>query len=79
MKILTTLFFLVSLAGAAWAGQGDNGNQGGNAQGGNGQGGKGNQGRGTISAAPGPEMSAGVLGMTLAAGVLYLIKRRNRT
>jgi LPXTG-motif cell wall-anchored protein len=28
---------------------------------------------------PGPEMSAGVLGMALAAGVLYLIKRRNRT
>jgi hypothetical protein len=29
-------------------------------------------------AAPGPEMSAGVLGMTLAAGVVYLIKRRKR-
>jgi hypothetical protein len=28
---------------------------------------------------PGPEMSAGVLGMTLGAGVLYLIRRRNRT
>jgi hypothetical protein len=27
---------------------------------------------------PGPEMSAGILGMTLAVGVLYLIKRRNR-
>lgn len=27
---------------------------------------------------PGPEMSAGVLGMVLAAGMLYLIKRRNR-
>jgi hypothetical protein len=29
--------------------------------------------------APGPEMSAGVLGMTLAGGLLYLIKRRNRS
>jgi hypothetical protein len=29
--------------------------------------------------APGPEMSAGVLGMTLAAGVIYLIKRRKRS
>jgi hypothetical protein len=28
--------------------------------------------------APGPEMSAGVVGMTLAAGVVYLIKRRKR-
>lgn len=31
-----------------------------------------------VRVGPGPEMSAGVLGMTLAAGVLYLIKRRNR-
>jgi len=30
-------------------------------------------------AAPGPEMSAGVIGMTLAAGVVYLIKRRKRS
>jgi hypothetical protein len=29
--------------------------------------------------APGPEMSAGVIGMTLAAGVVYLIKRRKRS
>jgi hypothetical protein len=29
--------------------------------------------------APGPEMSAGVVGMTLAAGMVYLIKRRKRT
>jgi hypothetical protein len=29
--------------------------------------------------APGPEMSAGVFGMTLAAGVVYLIKRRKRS
>lgn len=29
--------------------------------------------------APGPEMSAGVVGMTLAAGVVYLIKRRKRS
>ena len=28
--------------------------------------------------APGPEMSAGIVGMTLAAGVVYLIKRRKR-
>jgi hypothetical protein len=27
---------------------------------------------------PGPEMSAGVVGMTLAAGVVYLIKRHKR-
>jgi hypothetical protein len=27
---------------------------------------------------PGPEMSAGVVGMTLAAGVVYLIKRRRK-
>ena len=31
------------------------------------------------SVAPGPEMSAGVIGMTLAAGVVYLIKRRQRS
>jgi hypothetical protein len=30
-------------------------------------------------AAPGPEMSAGVIGMTLAAGLVYLIKRRKRS
>jgi hypothetical protein len=29
--------------------------------------------------APGPEMSAGIVGMTLAAGVVYLIKRRGRS
>lgn len=28
--------------------------------------------------APGPEMSAGIVGMTLAAGVVYLINRRKR-
>jgi hypothetical protein len=28
---------------------------------------------------PGPEMSAGVIGMTLAAGVVYLITRRKRS
>jgi hypothetical protein len=33
---------------------------------------------GTIGA-PGPEMSGGVVGMTLAAGVVYLIKRRKRS
>jgi hypothetical protein len=51
MKILSSLFFLISLVGSAWAG--------------------------TVPA-PGPEMSAGVIGMTLAAGVVYLIKRRKR-
>jgi hypothetical protein len=30
------------------------------------------------SVAPGPEMSAGIVGMTLAAGVVYLLKRRKR-
>ena len=29
--------------------------------------------------APGPEMSAGIVSMTLAAGVVYLIKRRKRS
>ena len=29
--------------------------------------------------APGPEMSAGVIGMTLVAGVVYLLKRRTRS
>jgi hypothetical protein len=29
--------------------------------------------------APSPEMGAGVIGMTLAAGVVYLLKRRNRS
>jgi hypothetical protein len=52
MKIITSVFFLVSLAGSAWAGP---------------------------LAAPGPEMSAGIVGMTLAAGVVYLIKRRKRS
>ena len=53
MKILGSLFFLISIAGSAWAGG--------------------------APAAPGPEMSAGVIGMTLAAGVVYLIKRRKRS
>jgi len=52
MKIFTGLFFLISLAGSAWA---------------------------ITPQAPGPEMSAGVIGMTLAAGVVYLIKRRKRS
>jgi hypothetical protein len=52
MKIVTSLFFLICLAGSAWA-------QG--------------------APVPGPEMSAGVIGMTLAAGVVYLIKRRQRS
>jgi hypothetical protein len=52
MRILSSLFFLISFVGSAWAG--------------------------TVGA-PGPEMSAGIVGMTLAAGVVYLIKRRKRS
>ena len=52
MKLFTGLFFLISIAGSAWA---------------------------AAAPAPGPEMSAGVIGMTLAAGVVYLIKRRKRS
>jgi len=52
MKVLSSLFFFISLVGSAWAG--------------------------TVGA-DGPEMAAGVLGMTLAAGVVYLIKRRKRS
>ena len=55
MKIFTSLFFLIGLAGSAWAITVDG------------------------AAAPGPEMSAGVVGMTLAAGMVYLIKRRKRS
>src|SRR5215469_55579 len=51
MRILTSLAFLIGLAGSAWASVG----------------------------APAPEMSAGILGMTMAAGVVYLIKRRRRS
>jgi hypothetical protein len=32
----------------------------------------------SLRVGPGPEMSAGVLGMALAAGTLYVIKRLNR-
>jgi hypothetical protein len=53
MKIFTSLFLVVGLAGSAWAG-------------------------GQV-AAPGPEMSAGLIGMTVAAGAIYLIKRRKRS
>jgi Co/Zn/Cd efflux system component len=53
MKILSSLFFLISFVGSASAG--------------------------STALAPGPEMSAGVIGMTLAAGVIYLIKRRKRS
>jgi LPXTG-motif cell wall-anchored protein len=34
---------------------------------------------GTPAAAPGPEMSTGLIGMALAAGAIYLIKRRKRS
>jgi hypothetical protein len=54
MKILSSLFFLISLVGSASAAA-------------------------TVPVAPGPEMSAGVIGMTLVAGVVYLIKRRQRS
>jgi hypothetical protein len=57
MKTFTSLLFLISLAGSAWAQAPGGGPPG----------------------APGPEMSAGIVGMTLAAGVVYLIKRRKRT
>jgi hypothetical protein len=32
-----------------------------------------------LAPVPGPEMSAGIVGMTLAAGVVYFIKRRQRS
>ena len=71
MKMLTTLIFLISLAGSALAQPVPPPPPGAvpppppvpN----------------PIRGAPGPEMSAGILGMTLAVGVLYLIKRRYRT
>jgi hypothetical protein len=52
MKVISSLFFFMSLVGSASAG-------------------------GTVGA-DGPEMAAGVIGMTLAAGVVYLIKRRRK-
>jgi hypothetical protein len=54
---------LVSLAAPAWAQSAPAGGSGG---------------KPTPVVGPGPEMSAGVLGMTLAVGVIYFIKRRNR-
>jgi LPXTG-motif cell wall-anchored protein len=59
MKILSSLFVLISLVGSAWAGFIGPGPG--------------------IGGAPGPEMSAGIMGMTLAAGVVYLLKRRKRS
>jgi hypothetical protein len=53
MRVLTSVAFLLSLVGSAWAVP--------------------------AAPAPGPEMSAGVLGMMFAAGAVYLIKRRNRS
>jgi hypothetical protein len=58
MRIVTSILFLVSLAGSAWAGAGFTDGAAG---------------------APGPVMGAGIVGMTLAGGVLYLIKRRKRS
>jgi LPXTG-motif cell wall-anchored protein len=55
MKVFSSLFFLISLIGSAWAG-----------------------GPPTVGA-DGPEMAAGVVGMTLAAGLVYLIRRRKRS
>jgi hypothetical protein len=62
MKVFSSLFFLISLAGSAWAGSFIGGGDG-----------------TVLGGAPGPEMSAGLVGMTLAAGVLYLTKRRKRS
>ena len=31
-----------------------------------------------LATVPGPEMTAGIMGMTLAASVVYLIKRRGK-
>lgn len=52
MRIFSSLFFLVCLAGTASA---------------------------YVRAAPAPEMASGVVGMTLAAGLIYLINRRKRS
>ena len=60
MKVISSLFFLISLIGSAWAGT------------------AGGLGPATVGA-DGPEMAAGVLGMTLAAGLVYLIRRRKRS
>jgi LPXTG-motif cell wall-anchored protein len=54
MKVFSSLFFLISLIGSAWAGA-------------------------ETVGADGPEMAAGVVGMTLAAGLVYLIRRRKRS
>ena len=52
MKIFSSsMIFLVSLAGSAWA---------------------------ITAAAPGPEITSGILGMTMAGGLVYLINRRKR-
>jgi hypothetical protein len=56
MKVLSSVFFLISLVESAWAGVGPG-----------------------FNPAAGPEMSAGIVGMTLAAGMVYLIKRRKRS
>jgi hypothetical protein len=53
MRIITSILFLVSLAGSACAGV-------------------------VPAGAPGPVIGAGFIGMTMAGGVLYLIKRRKR-
>jgi hypothetical protein len=52
MRVFTSIFFLVCLAGSASA---------------------------TVVTAPGPELGTGVLGMSAAAGVIYLLKRRSRS
>jgi LPXTG-motif cell wall-anchored protein len=54
MRIFSSVFFLLSLAGSAWATP-------------------------LGVPVPGPEIDAGILGMTLAAGAVYLIKRRKRS
>jgi hypothetical protein len=61
MRIITSILFLVSQVGSAWAGNFPGG------------------GPPVIGGAPGPVMGAGIVGMTLAGSVLYLIKRRKRS
>ena len=58
MKVLSSLFFFISLVGSASAGT--------------------ETAVGAVGA-DGPEMAAGVIGMTLAAGLVYLIRRRKRS
>lgn len=51
MRVVTSAFFLVCLAGSAWA---------------------------TPVGAPAPEIDAGILGISAAIGLIYLMQRRKR-